>query len=217
VSQISGKGSEEGLRARKRRETAERIIEAALTLFANNGYDATTLDEIAASADISRRTFFHYFKTKDDILLSLQSDLGAALAAAVRTQPTDVSPLATIREVIADAASRFSDERALLIDRIMRSSASIQARKSAAYIEHERTLLNALRDRWPDPKLETRLRLIAMQAIGAIRLATEAFSAENGKRSLPTIFRDYFDALDLSALPASGGDQPAQTNSTRSG
>ena len=65
-----------GLREEKRQQTLKRITQTALGLFARHGYEATTLDMIAADAGISRRTFFHYFKSKDDILLSQQAGLG---------------------------------------------------------------------------------------------------------------------------------------------
>ncbi len=61
----------QGVRERKRRETLQRITDAGIRLFVEKGYEATTLDEIAAAAGISRRTFFYYFKSKDEILLSL--------------------------------------------------------------------------------------------------------------------------------------------------
>ncbi|MGE6036642.1 TetR family transcriptional regulator, partial [Klebsiella pneumoniae] len=63
-----------GVRERKRRETLRRITDAGVRLFIEKGFDGTTVDEVAAAAGISRRTFFHYFDSKDDILLSLQSD-----------------------------------------------------------------------------------------------------------------------------------------------
>ncbi len=63
---------EEGLRERKRRETLHRIAEQGLKLFLSNGYEATTLDAIAEAAGISRRTFFYYFKSKEEILLAWQ-------------------------------------------------------------------------------------------------------------------------------------------------
>ncbi len=61
---------EQGLRERKRRETLRRIAEEGLKLFLTNGYEATTLDEIAEAAGISRRTFFYYLKSKEEILLA---------------------------------------------------------------------------------------------------------------------------------------------------
>ena len=53
-----------GLRERKKRETLQRITETGLKLFVENGYEATTLEAIAAEASIARRTFFYYFKSK---------------------------------------------------------------------------------------------------------------------------------------------------------
>jgi AcrR family transcriptional regulator len=60
----SAPAKKNGLRARKRRETRQRIAETGLKLFVRKGYDATTLEAIAAAAGISARTFFYYFKTK---------------------------------------------------------------------------------------------------------------------------------------------------------
>ena len=73
----------EGLRERKRRQTLQRIAEVGLRLFLAKGYEATTLEEIAAAADIARRTFFYYFKSKDGILLAYQAGFADALKAAI--------------------------------------------------------------------------------------------------------------------------------------
>ncbi len=67
---VSSKPS--GLRARKRQETLERIAETGLRLFSQNGYEATTLDAIAEGGRNFTRTFFHYFKSKEEILLDWQ-------------------------------------------------------------------------------------------------------------------------------------------------
>jgi AcrR family transcriptional regulator len=53
-----------GLRERKRLETRERLTRVAMALFLDRGFEATTLDDIAAAADVSRRSFFHYFGSK---------------------------------------------------------------------------------------------------------------------------------------------------------
>lgn len=188
--------AEGGLRARKRQDTAQRITQAGLRLFLDQGYDATTLDAIAAAAGISRRTFFHYFKSKDDILLSLQSGMGEGIAAAVRNAPPGLRPLEAIRRAITDAVAEFPSDEMIRIDRLMRSSPSVQARKQASYIEHELALFAALRERWPDPDQELSLRLTALAAIGALRLSTERFSREGGATDLVTLLDTAFDALD---------------------
>lgn len=189
-------GREGGLRERKRRETMQRITQAGIRLFIAKGFEGATLDEIAAEAGISRRTFFHYFKSKDDILLALQSGMGEGIAASVRQAPPDARPLDAIRQAVIDACAAVPPEDMIKIDRLMRSSASVQARKQASYVEHELTLFAALRDRWPQPERELALRLVALMAIGALRLSTERFSLEGGKRALTELLNEAFDALD---------------------
>ena len=187
---------EGGLRERKRRETLRRITDAGMCLFIEKGYDSTTLDEIAAAAGISRRTFFYYFKSKDDILLSMQSGMGDMIVAAVRESPPDKRPLTAIRDAIIKVCAPISAEDMIAIDRLMRSSETVQARKQASYVQHERALFEALRERWPAPERETGLRIVAMLTIGAVRLSYDALSREGGKRSIIALLDEAFDALE---------------------
>lgn len=186
----------EGLRERKRRETLKRITDAGMCLFIEKGYEATTLDDIAAEAGISRRTFFYYFKSKDDILLSLQSGMGDMIVDALQHAPRDRRPLDAIRDAIVTVCAAVPADDMIAIDRLMRSSEAVQARKQASYIQHERALFAALRERWPEPERETGLRLVAMLAIGATRLASDALSREGGKRPLTELLHEAFDALE---------------------
>jgi AcrR family transcriptional regulator len=188
--------SEEGLRARKRRETTRRITDAGIRLFLDRGYEATTLDDIAAAAAISRRTFFHYFKSKDDILISLQSGMGTMIADAIRKAPLDKQPLAAVRDAVIEVCAAVPPDDMLAIDRLMRSSETVQTRKQASYVEQERILLAALRERWPQTGREPALKLVAMIAMGAIRLSTEAFNREAGARTMPSLLRETFDTLE---------------------
>lgn len=186
----------EGLRERKRRETLQRITDAGMSLFVTQGYDATTLDEIAEKAGISRRTFFHYFKSKDEILLSAQSGIGEMIVAALRAGPRDKRPLETIRAAAIEVCAAFPTDEMVAIDRLMRTSPAVQARKQANYVEHEKVLFSALRDLWPEPSRETGLRLVAMLAIGAMRLAFDTLSQEGGRRPVVDLLNEAFDALE---------------------
>lgn len=184
-----------GVRERKRRETLRRITDAGVRLFIAKGFDGTTVDEIAVAAGISRRTFFHYFDSKDDILLSLQSDIGEAFAAEVRRTTTAHTPFEVVRNAALTVCASFPHDDMLALDRLMRGSASVQARKQASYRQQEEALFSALRERWPEPERETRLRVVAMVAVGATRLASEAFSRENGTRLFDEVLRDAFDGV----------------------
>lgn len=185
----------EGLRARKHRETLARITDAGICLFLEKGYQATTLDEIAAAACISRRTFFHYFKSKDEILLQLQSGMGEMIADAVRQARQGVRPLDAVRDAVLQICSTIPADEMLALDRLMRSSEAVMARKQASYVEHEKALFEALRERWSEPERESALRLVALLGVGAVRLSTERLHLEGGERSLVDLLQETFDAL----------------------
>src|SRR5437899_1559960 len=87
----------EGLRERNRRQTLQRIAEVGIELFLAKGYDATTLDEIAAAAGISRRTFFYYFRSKDDILLAHLASYADALKATILESASAGEPIDVMR------------------------------------------------------------------------------------------------------------------------
>lgn len=141
----------DGLRERKRRETLARITNAGIRLFIEQGYEATTLDEIAVAAGIARRTFFYYFKSKDEILLSLQSGVGDMIVQALRDAPGDRRPLEAVRDAVVKVCALVPPDDMIAIDRLMRSSAAVQARKQASYVQQEKALYAALRERWPAP------------------------------------------------------------------
>lgn len=186
----------EGVRERKRRETQQRISDAGMALFINQGYEATTIEDIAAAAGISRRTFFAYFASKDDILLSLDRAMGDMIVAALLANPKDGRPIDLVRDAIIEICARFPADDMVVIDGIMRASEAVQSRKQASYVRHEATLYAGLRERWPDPARETGLRLVAMAAMGAVRLSLEAFGRDGGTRPFVARLRDAFDALE---------------------
>ncbi|KRA97961.1 hypothetical protein ASD83_12920 [Devosia sp. Root685] len=184
-----------GVREKKRRETRQRIVEAGLGLFKANGYEATTLDAIAAAAGISRRTFFHYFKSKDEILISMQAGLGEQLSAAIGREPAEKCPLTALRDAMLGLVTPYAPAELLVIDKLMRSSEIVQARKQASYIRDEALVLSALREHWPGEP-EPQMRLLASFAIATVRLSLDSFSREEGRRSLATLVEESFEALE---------------------
>jgi|tagenome__1003787_1003787.scaffolds.fasta_scaffold20495748_2 AcrR family transcriptional regulator len=96
-----------GLRERNRARTYAEITEAALDLFTRQGFDATTVDEVAAAAGISAATFFRYFATKEDVLFTDESASAAELVAAVagRSDRSRSSVRALAEPVVAFAES----------------------------------------------------------------------------------------------------------------
>ena len=80
-----------GLRERKKLRTRTTLIEAAADLCIRQGFDNTTVDQIAAAADVSPRTFSRYFPTKDAVVAAIADELDADIAGALEHQPTDIT------------------------------------------------------------------------------------------------------------------------------
>jgi AcrR family transcriptional regulator len=87
---------EPGRRERKKSETREALRASAHRLFAEKGFAQTTIDDITAAADVSRRTFFRYYSSKDELLRADVADLLPVMIAALRARPSDETPLAAI-------------------------------------------------------------------------------------------------------------------------
>ena len=109
-----------GLRERKKAKTRAAIQEHALHLFAERGYEATTVGEIAEAAEVSASTFFRYFPTKEDVVL--YDALDPLLLAALEAQPLELSPVGAFRAAMSQVFSGVpaelltqQDERAALI------------------------------------------------------------------------------------------------------
>lgn len=186
----------EGLRERKRRETYRRIAETGMKLFITHGYEATTLDAIAEAAGISRRTFFHYFKSKDDVLLAFQSSMSDVLRAALLQEPLSQAPIDAARNAfLKTAAPRQKSHQEAVVERLVDSNDALLARKQAGYVLQERALFATLCEMWPQPERRVALRLVAMASIGAMRLAVETGFAEGGKRPMVELLEENFAAL----------------------
>src|SRR2546423_12676487 len=86
-----------GLRARKKQRTRDALVDAAFALFRCKGFEATTIDEIADAVELSPRTFFRYFDSKEDVALTLQDQQFATLYAAFAARPVDEPVLTALR------------------------------------------------------------------------------------------------------------------------
>src|SRR5688500_19540599 len=101
----------EGLRERHRKRTAADLEEAALALFCERGFDAVTIDDIAAAADVSRRTFFRYYASKEDVILSDHPKRLDELHAALNRRPADEPALTALRHAVLSLAGTYEEQR----------------------------------------------------------------------------------------------------------
>jgi len=94
------------MRERKKGETRARLQEVALNLFEKNGYAGTTVEQIARGADVSFRTFFRYFPSKEDLVLFDAYD--SPLASAIMTSPKTVGAIQAIRDAVIETYGKLS-------------------------------------------------------------------------------------------------------------
>jgi len=126
----------EGLRARKKRAAREAIAATARRLFAERGFDAVTVAEIAAAADVSEKTVFNHFPTKEDLAFAGREQGLVQLVADIRDRPPGTPVLDVFRALTAtviDVLVARGDEELLTAAKIIRSSPTLQERLTAGW------------------------------------------------------------------------------------
>jgi AcrR family transcriptional regulator len=166
-----------GLRERKRADTHARIHQAALALFSRQGFEATTLDDIATAAGVSRRSLFHYFGSKEDIVLSTKAGLAELIEAAIQRRPTDEPLLAMAEHALTDMAQDFQGPEARALARLIHDTPALKAGDHAKYEMLEHRLAAALIAQKRLPPDDLQARVVATTAIGVLRMATETWLA----------------------------------------
>jgi AcrR family transcriptional regulator len=140
-------GRVEGLRARKKRATRDAIAAAARALFAARGFDAVTVAEVAVAADVSEKTVFNHFATKEDLVFAGGDTRLAALQTAIAEREAGTSLLDVFRantEAMLDAIALGAGEDRLVVPRIVRDSPTLQKRLAAGWEDEAATLVAAV-------------------------------------------------------------------------
>ena len=189
------RGPTPGLRERKRQQTRERLIEAAMALFLDRGFEATTLDDIAAAADISRRSFFHYFASKEDVVFAWHEETMVALVAAVAARPAKESMLTAAENAITAIARELDSDEAIAIARLKHDNPALQARDQLKYEQLERALAEALARRAGRKSDMLHARLVAMIATGAMRIGGEVWAAEGAREKSEALAKRIFGGI----------------------
>lgn len=184
-----------GLRERKQQQTRERLKRAAMALFLERGFEAATIDDIAAAADVSRRSFFHYFASKEDVVAAWQEDAAAALVAGILARPADESMLTAAENAIAAAVKRIDPTEAAAMSRLKRDNPALHARDQLKYEKLERALADGLAQRAGRKSDRLKARLVAMIATGAMRVGGESWIGEGAREKPEAFVKRTFDAI----------------------
>lgn len=194
----------------RRYRVREQIAAAGTRLFLERGYEATTLDAIAAAAGVSRRTFFNYFASKDDVLLARPGQgFVAAIGPALRNRAATERPLDAARDVLVELVARFETPDALSMQRLLVSTPQLRAHKQGVLAQMEADMLAALRDVWSGTIDDGVLAMTAMTAIGTLRIAQDRWREDEARQPLAEhlvfAFRDLAAANAAADPPGSNG------------
>jgi AcrR family transcriptional regulator len=188
-----------GLRERKKLATARALERAALQLVDEHGLDAVTVEEIAAAADVSPRTFFNYFSSKEDALVGGFAAGAQRFADALLARPTAEQPFEAARAVFAARASYLEDRADLYRLRmtvIMRHR-ELYPRMVGAFGEWERSIGDAVARRTGNDKLADTYPMRAAAIIaGIMRTSMRRWSMSDYQAPLDEIFASAFELVE---------------------
>jgi AcrR family transcriptional regulator len=189
----------DGLRERKKAKTRRALEDAALALFADHGFEGTTVEQIADACDVSPRTFFRYFATKEEALFGDSVEKVAGLLAVLEARPAGEPPLRSMRA----AALWMSENKALDRDRmvarnkIVADTPSLRVHgaerqdewKTAAY-----DVLARRRGGTGDESQELEIRVVVGAASAAMQAAVQIW-LDDASTDLAALLDAAFDRL----------------------
>jgi AcrR family transcriptional regulator len=179
------------LRERKKARTRASLREHALRLFREQGYQATTVEQIAAAAEVSPSTFFRYFPTKEDVVL--QDDMDTRLVEAFVRQPPDLAPIPALRAALREAWRSITPQEWELLregGRLGREVPEIRARTMNELSRVISVVADALAGRVGRPPDDLRVRVLAGAVMGVMMsvFLPEHLAADAGAELVDTSF-----------------------------
>jgi AcrR family transcriptional regulator len=187
-----------GLRERKKARTRASLREHALRLFREKGYQNTTVEQIAAAADVSPSTFFRYFPTKEDLVL--QDDMDTRLIAALEQQPPELGPVAAVRAASWQMFASYTAADMDILRETTRLTMTVPEVRVRALDELARTIgiiAEAVAKRAGRPADDLAVRTAAGAIMGVIMAITLPWEGFGETQSLEDIIGRIDEALAL--------------------
>ncbi|MFW6091653.1 MAG: TetR family transcriptional regulator [Actinomycetota bacterium] len=194
--------AQQNWRERKKAQTKQAIQEHALRLFAEQGFDATTVRQIAEAAGVSHMTFFRYFPTKEDVVLSDEYD--PMLEQLIQARPADEPAVVAVQAAISEAFRLvYTADRDTILSRtrLLLSTPALRARLWENQLATLQVFERALRGRGSDP---FEVRVLAAACLAALTVAITAWAESPDTTELPELIDESFTVLRerLAAGPA---------------
>ncbi|RUR00984.1 TetR/AcrR family transcriptional regulator [Labedella endophytica] len=185
-------GVETSLWQRSRQAAYDEITSIAMGLFLDQGFEQTTIDQIASTAGISRRSFFRYFGTKEDIVLGDLASQGELVRAALEEVPSTVGPWEALREALhAVDALAIDPDVTMKIATMMYGTPSLRSRSIEKHLHWQTLLMPDIRRRLgiaEDDLADPAPGAIVASAIACLDAAGEVWVRGGGRDDLATLY-----------------------------
>ncbi len=197
-----------GLRELKKARTRATLHDVAMELFSRNGFDQTTVEEIAEACEVSPRTFFRYYATKEELLFVDSQQRCAALLEIVAAQPLEDPPLDVLHRSLHTLALDYEPERDRLVTRarVLEGSPTLRADKAEQQRGWEAALFEELERRnraAVHPLTSHELRLRVAVSMAAFRTVVDSW-LDDGAIDFVAVLDESFDQLARTHLSARG-------------
>ncbi|RVU26378.1 TetR family transcriptional regulator [Streptomyces antnestii] len=194
------------MRERKKQRTRDALLRSALELFTTKGYDRTTVDEIAEAVDVSQRTFFRYFTSKEETAFAVQDMVESRFIAILRERPAAESPFEALRAAVLDAWDTLGEsiEEVVPVELHMRTYQMIESTPSLIAVhlrrstEVEEEIARVIAEREGlDVETDPRPRVTVAAFSGVMRLAGRLWGAgeDISVESIRAVTESYLDQL----------------------
>ncbi len=195
-------------RERKKRATHRALHDAAFLMVEEHGLAAATIEAIADRADVSTRTFFNYFSSKEDAVLDRDPIRPDALRQALLERPAGEDVLTALRRVMEELVAQeiLNGERLLRRMRLIRSEPLLRGAMAAIHDEIEEALVAAVAKRTGrDPNADLYPALVVSAALGAFKVALLHWSDQGGRVRFDRLLTAAFDLLAVGLADTGAG------------
>ncbi len=186
------------LREQLKATTREELTRIGLELFLLHGFAHTTIDQIVAQVGISKRTFFRYFDTKEDVVFEWQTEMAPALVLELNTRPREEAPFKAVSETLFSLLARINEnpELAFALIRLLKETPSLAGRDMEKRMVWEQALAAALMEREGRKVMpHLKARIIVGMAMTAWTAALDEWYAGGGKVELRPIMEKAFSLI----------------------
>jgi AcrR family transcriptional regulator len=187
--------NEIGRRDRKRIQTHDALRKAALQLSAEHGLQKVTVEDIADAADVSIRTFYDHFPSKEDAIIGFDASRVEHLRLALHDRPDEESPLDSLRFVLHQLHVESREEWPLRM-RVIKTNPSLLPKMFASFAVFERAMIETIAQRTQtDPAVDLYPALVTAVATGAFRAVISTWRSGGERLAFDDLFASAFEQL----------------------